>query len=120
MEPSRGGAADACRVVRRPLPRTRVRRRLKGTRVGAAVEDEVLAGDVAGLGAADERTHLAELRRGAEASRGILGLALPGDLLDRLAASLRLGRDVGTQPIRVEGARQDIVDRDVVRDRLAR
>src|SRR5262249_48930997 len=93
---------------------------LKSARVSTAIEHEVLPGDVTGLGAADEGAHLAELGCGAEAPGRVLGLALPGDVLDRSAGGLRDGRDGGPEPVGVEGPGQEVVDRDVVRDGLAR
>src|SRR5262249_18304388 len=95
------------------------RGRLERPRVRAAVEHEVLPGDVAGLGAANEGADLAELLRRAEASGRVLGPALAGDLLERLAARLGLRLDIGAEPIGVERAGEDVVDRHVVGDRLA-
>src|SRR5438874_2844740 len=121
MSGATAGYALACRVVERPrrlaCPHP-ARAPLKGARVSAAIEHEVLPGDVAGLGTADERAHLAELGRGAEPPGRVLGLTLPGDLLDRSPARLRDGRDGGAEPVGIEWARQDVVDRDVVSDGL--
>src|SRR3546814_12235178 len=66
-------------------PRTERRREAASevARIGAAVEQDVLPGHEAGIGAAHERTGLAELLRRTEAAGGILHAAL---LVERVAA----------------------------------
>src|SRR5262249_19574877 len=93
---------------------------LESARARTAIEHKVLPGDVTALGAADEGAHLTELGSGAGAPGRVLGLALPGVVLDRSAGGLRDGRDGGPEPVGVEGPGQEVVDRDVVRDGLAR
>src|SRR5213076_1087836 len=85
-----------------------------------AVDQEVPARDEARVGAADERAELAELRRVAEAAGGSGSVPVTHDLLDGAAARLRLHGDGRAQPVRVEGARQEVVDRHVMADGLAR
>src|SRR5690606_18799384 len=87
--------------------------------VEAAVDQEVLAGDVARLGAADEGAQLAKLLGRAEPPGRNLRERFGLDLRDRTARSLRRERHAGAQPIGVEASGQDVVDRDVVLDRLA-
>src|SRR5262245_35052057 len=81
---------------------------LESARVRAAIEHEVLPGDVARLRAADECAHLAELGGSAEAAGRVLGLALAGDVLDRSPARLRDGRNRGAEPVGVEGPGQEV------------
>ena len=79
--------------------------------VGAAVDQQVLRGDVAGVDRAQKRTELAELVGIAEAQRGdgvTCGLL---DLRQRQVASLGSSGEVGRQPVGGEPAGQDIVDR---------
>ena len=84
-------------------------------RVGAAVHQHVLAGDVAGVRAAQEGAGGAELAGGAEALRRVELAARVHHLLQRLAALLR-GADHGAaQAVGVEGAGQQVVDGDVAR-----
>src|SRR5437764_214169 len=75
-------------------------------REGAAVEDEVLPGEEAGRGAAQERAGGAELLRRAEAAGGDLGAGALGLLLGSDAVFPGGECDVGAQPVGVEAARQ--------------
>src|SRR5215472_2299691 len=83
------------------------------TRERATVDQQVLPGDIAGLGRAQERAGGAELVRCAEA----LGRNRDGtrgrDLVDRGALLLGGGLDVRAQAVSVEGARQQAIDGDV-------
>src|SRR5438552_12002352 len=90
------------------------------SRVRPAVDEEVLPRDEARVRAADEGAELAELRRIAEAAGGVGPVAVTHDLLDSPAARLRLNGDGRAQPVSVEGPREEVVDRDVVADGLAR
>src|ERR1700693_4084090 len=65
----------------------------------AAVDQQILAGDVAGLSGAQERARRAELVRIAEALRRRRGGALGARLLDRDVPALRGRLDVRLQPI---------------------
>src|SRR5690606_12274228 len=88
--------------------------------IRTAVDQEVLARDVAGLGAAQEGTGLAELHLVAVAA-GRLGRPTPlARLLDADAGALRRGLHEGGEPVGVEHTGQQVVDRHVVGDRLAR
>src|SRR5436309_4471070 len=89
-------------------------------RVRPAVDQEVSARDEARVGAADERAELAELRRVAEATGGGGSVPVTHDFLDGATARLGLDGDGRAQPVGVEGAGQEVVDRDVVADGLAR
>src|SRR5947209_18316709 len=84
--------------------------------VDAAVDQEILAGDVARLHAAQIRAELAELLGGAEAARGNRFLDVPPHLFHGLA--LLLGGELGValQPVGPEAPGEQVVDRDVVRD----
>src|SRR5215472_17039288 len=79
----------------------------------AAVDQQVLSGDVAGRGRAQERTGGAELVRRAEAPGRNRGGACGCDLVDRGALLLGGGLDVRAQAVGVEGARQQAIDGDV-------
>src|SRR5205807_2466458 len=59
--------------------------KLERSWVGAAIREDVLAADVAGVDAAQERADRAELVGAAEALRGNRLLSLLGDDVDRLA-----------------------------------
>src|ERR1022692_1362892 len=75
----------------------------ESTGVAAAVDQNVLADDIARLRAAQESTSLAELGGAAEAARGV-----------------RSRFEIAAQPIGVEGAGKQVVDRHVVPRNLAR
>src|SRR6266705_5657225 len=103
----------------RPTLRSMPYGALEGTGVDAAVDQEILAGDVARLDAAQIGAELAELLGRAEAAGGNRLLPLALDLLGRLALLLRGKLGVALQPVGPEAPGKDIVDRDVVRDRFA-
>src|SRR5207248_320703 len=88
--------------------------------VGAAVDQEVLAGDVARLHAADEGTQLPEVGRVAETAGRVGGGALGPDLVDRPARAAGVGLDARPDAVGVERAGQDVVDRDAPAYRLPR
>src|SRR6266849_665089 len=103
----------------RPTLRSTPNGALEGTGVDAAVDQEVLAGDVARLDAAQIGAELAELLGRAEAAGRNRLLPLALDLLGRLALLLRGKLGVADEPVGPEAPGKDIVDRDVVRDRFA-
>src|SRR5262249_44919502 len=99
------------RIMRRtPTPDKRGSER---PREGAAVDQQVLAGDVAGLCRAQERAGGAELVGRAEAFRRNRGGARRDGLVDQHALLLGIRLDVGAQPVGVEGAGQQKIDGDV-------
>src|SRR5262249_19202820 len=84
----------------------------KPAREGAAVEPQVLAGDVAGMDRAQERAGGAELVRRAEALGRHAGDALGHRLVDRDVALLGRCLEVRAQPVGVERPGQHEVDGD--------
>src|SRR6266851_10428526 len=88
--------------------------------VDAAVDQEILAGDVAGLDAAQVGAELAELLGRAEAPGRDLLFPLALDLLRRPALLLRRKLGVADQPVGPEASGKQVVDRDVVCDGFAR
>src|SRR5882672_7028637 len=88
--------------------------------VDAAVDQEILAGDVARLDAAQVGAELAELLGGAEAAGRDLLFPLALDLLRGPALLLRSKLGVADQPVGPEAPREEVVDGDVVRDGFAR
>src|SRR5574340_945115 len=89
-------------------------------RIRPAVEQQVLAGDEAGVGAAQEGAGVAEFGRVAEAAGGIGVHARAAHLLVGLAARLGARHERGLQAIGVERPGQQVVDGDVVLHGLAR
>src|SRR5260221_4635446 len=94
----------------RPTLRSTPDGALEGTGVDAAVDQEVLAGDVPRLDAAQVGAELAELLGRAEAAGGNRLLPLALDLLGRLALLLRGQLGVADQPVGPETARKELVD----------
>src|SRR5712691_1658410 len=88
--------------------------------VDAAVDQEILAGDIARLHAAQVGAELAELLGRAEAAGRDLLFPLALDLLRRPALLLRRELGVADQPVGPEAPGEEVVDRDVVRDGFAR
>src|SRR5216110_2628961 len=88
--------------------------------VDAAVDQEILAGDVARLHAAQICAELAELFGRAEAARRNRLLDIPPHLLCGLALLFRAELGVALQPVGPEAPGEQVVDRDVVRDGRAR
>src|SRR3546814_13945361 len=85
-----------------------------------AVHQQVLAGDEAGMRAAQERAGRAELLGGTAAARRILiGLLLDEGLVGH-AGHLRLQLPVAAQPVRVHRARSQAVTSPFVPPRLPR
>src|SRR3984957_17655677 len=82
-------------------------------RVAAAVDQEVLAGDEAGIGAAQEGAVIAELFRAPEAPGRIAGPARPPQLLEGLATVRDHRLDMLALRTTVEDAGQQVVDGDV-------
>src|SRR5258706_998363 len=99
----------------RPTLRSTPDGALEGTGVDAAVDQEVLAGDVARLGAAQIGAELAELLGRAEAAGGNRLLPLALDLLGRLALLLPGKLGVAYQPVGPQGPGYDIFDPERVR-----
>src|SRR4029078_5471080 len=82
--------------------------------VEAAIHQQVLPGDEARLGAAQEGAGVAELVDGAEAPRRVcLGAPAP-QLLRRLPGLLRIELEVSAQPVGLERPGQEVVDRDIM------
>src|SRR5205823_6835938 len=89
-------------------------------RIGAAVQQQVLAGNVTRLRAAQVGAGIAEFLDAAEAARRVrLGAGL-AQLLVALAARLGVELEVRAQPVGVERAGQQVVDGHVVAHGLAR
>src|SRR6266853_1979609 len=88
--------------------------------VDAAVDQEILAGNVARLHAAQIGAELAELLGRAEAARGNRLLDVPPHLFHGLAFLLRGELGVALQPVGPEAPGEQVVDRDVVCDGRAR
>src|SRR6267378_2909896 len=88
--------------------------------IGTAVDQEILAGDVARLDAAQVGAELAELLGRAEAARGNRFLDVPPHLFHGLAFLLRGELGVALQPVCPEAPGEQVVDRDVVCDGRAR
>src|ERR1700733_14660716 len=82
-------------------------------RKGAAVDENILAGDVAGLRRAEERAGRAELVRLADAPRRDGGDALGERGFGADALLLRHRRDVSAQTVGAENSRQDEIDGDI-------
>src|SRR3978361_228251 len=107
-----GGCARRHPAGAQPPPRARTRllssraRFLEGAREGAAVEQDVLAGDEAGLGAAQERAGIAEFLRIAETSSRIELGAFGQYLLYGKTALVRFALCRAAQTVGVEGAGQ--------------
>src|SRR5688572_26252942 len=93
---------------------------LQGAGVSTAIQDNVLAGEVTGLGAAHEGAELAEFLGRAKTAGGILQPPLLSDGLNALAAYLGRSREGRAQPVRFERSRQQVVDRDIVTGDLPR
>src|SRR5690348_4830194 len=105
-----GESPDAPAVVPPPL---------ECAGVDAAVDEEILPGDVARLGAAQIGAQIAELLGSAEAARGYRFLQIAPDFLHGPAFLLRIELGVALQPVGPEPAGEEIVDGDVGGDRLA-
>src|SRR6266511_1725755 len=88
--------------------------------IDAAVDQEILAGDVARLDAAQIGAQLAELLGRAEAARGNRLLDVPPHLFHGPAFLLRGELGVALQPVGPEAPGEQVVDRDVVRGGRAR
>src|SRR6266705_246280 len=104
----------------RPTLRSMPYGALEGTGIDAAVDQEILAGDVARLDAAQVRAQLAALLGRAEAARRNRFLEFPPHLFHGLALFLRGDLGVALQPVGPETHREQVVDRDVVRGGRAR
>src|SRR5882672_2348734 len=81
--------------------------------VDAAVDEEILPGDVARLRAAQVGAQVAELLGRAEAARGNRLLEVPLDLFHAQAFFLRVELRIALQAVGPESAREDVVDGDV-------
>src|SRR5882724_375356 len=88
--------------------------------IDTAVDQEILAGDIARLDAAQVGAELAELLGGAEAAGRDLFFPLALDLLRSPALLLRRKLGVADQPVGPEATGEEVVDGDVVRDGFAR
>src|SRR6267143_3231261 len=88
--------------------------------IDTAVDQEILAGDVARLDAAQVGAELAELLGRAEAAGRDLFFPLALDLLRSLALLLRRKLGVADQPVGPEAPGKQVVDGDVVHDGFAR
>src|SRR4051812_38638766 len=91
-----------------------------GAGVGAAIDQDVLAGDVAGVRAAKEGARRTEFLRAAEAQGRDRLAAQVGHFVHRLSAFLRAALQRRAQAVGVECAGQEVVDRDVRRCELLR
>src|ERR1700751_5237708 len=114
--------ASACRRSEGPppqVPSVRTRRLSQRTRKGPAIEQDVLAGDEAGLGAAQERAGKAELLGIAEAPGRIELGTLRQNLLHGETALLRLALGRTAKSVGFERPRQQAVDRNIVDHGLA-
>src|SRR6266851_6290383 len=88
-------------------------------RIGAAVQQPILAGDIAGLDTTQEGAGGAEFVGAAEAPSRVLLHALRRDGVGALAGALGGMGDGRAQAVGVERSGQQIVDRDVMDDGLA-
>src|SRR5207302_8026068 len=104
------------RIWRRPP----MIRRLERAGVAAAVDQQVLTCDVAGLRRAEVGKVRAELRRIAVTPGRARGGALAPDLVEGFAQVLEHAFDVTLLRVAVEDSWQQVVDRDIAGDRLAR
>src|SRR5688572_1999909 len=86
----------------------------EGSWISPAVEQQVLAGNVPRLRAAEIGAGVAELLNGAEPFRRIRLPAGLGQVGRALAQPLGVELEVGAQPVGVERAGQEAVDRHVV------
>src|SRR6267142_439394 len=118
----RGGGIEAAGrdTGESPGPPVADPRVLESAGVDAAVDEEILPGDVAGLGAAQIRAQIAEFLGRPEAARRDRLLQIPLDVLDAPALLLRVELGVALQPVGPEPPGEDIVDGDVGGDGLAR
>src|SRR6267142_352371 len=116
----RGGGIEAAGrdTGESPGPPVADPRVLESAGVDAAVDEEILPGDVAGLGAAQIRAQIAEFLGRPEAARRDRLLQIPLDVLDAPALLLRVELGVALQPVGPEPPGEDIVDGDVRGDRL--
>src|SRR3954447_8283953 len=83
----------------------------KGPWISAAVEQDVLADDIARVHAAQEGAHGAEFLRRPVAARRVGLLARVPRLLERLSGGLGARLHRGIEPIGLEMSRQHVVDR---------
>ncbi len=95
-------------------------RRLKQARIGSAIDDDVLAGDVGCLGAAKKGADGAEFRWIAEPVCGDSSLQPLLFLIDRNAGFSRSEDEVVAHPGRLEPSRKKSIDRDVLCGQLPR
>src|SRR4051794_25945094 len=86
----------------------------KGPWISAAVEQDVLADEVARVHAAQEGAHGAEFLGRSVAARRIRLLAGVPRLLERLSRGLGARLHRGVEPIGLEMSRQQVVDRHAV------
>src|ERR1700680_1204782 len=86
-------------------------------RVASPVYQQALAGYESGMIRAQECAIGAELGRPAVAPGRIGARPLAPDIVERFAARIEHGLDVPALRIAVKNSRQQIVDRDVMRDR---
>src|SRR5436190_5859874 len=115
--------ASACRHRSKPPARgrsVRTRPPSQRARERAAIEQDVLTGDEAGLVGAEESAREAKLLGIAEAAGRVLLGAFRQPRLVRDATLLRLGLGGVAQAVGEEWSRQQAVDGDVVDDGLAR
>src|SRR5207302_8933126 len=89
-------------------------------RVSTAVEQQILAGNVTCLRAAQVGAGIAELLDAAEAARRVRLGARLAQLLVALAARLGVVLEVRAQPVGVERAGQQVIDGHVVAHGFAR
>src|SRR6267142_5818905 len=97
----RGGGIEAAGrdTGESPGPPVADPRVLESAGVDAAVDEEILPGDIAGLGAAQIGAQVAEFLGRAEAARRDRFFKIPLDLLDGLALLLRVELGVALQTI---------------------
>src|SRR5262245_23926191 len=86
---------------------------LERGREEAAVDEDVLAGDVAGMDRAQEGADLAEFRGGAETARRDGGDVMRDHDVDVVAVCARPIPMTGGEPLGVHLAGEDVVDSDV-------
>ncbi|EMP77871.1 cell wall surface anchor family protein [Burkholderia pseudomallei MSHR1043] len=112
--------ARTCRPATLRAAPARLKSVSKCAGIRAAVEQPVLPGDVARMDTAEERARRAELVRRAEALRRNFLRAPRAQLVDGRALRLRRRGERRRDPVGVEEARQQVVDRHVVLGHLAR
>src|SRR5512145_2176887 len=92
------------------MPSSAATPNLESSGVGAAVDQEILSGNVPRLRPADKSAERPELLRIAETPRRVLVLPAPPLRLERSPRFLRLKPEIGLKAVGRKGPRQQVVD----------